>query len=316
MKIAPAEIDTVVESRSLVAEDALRLDLVRADGGVFPTWDPGAHIDVLLPSGIERQYSLCGSPEQQRTWTIVVLREPSGRGGSLWLHEQVELGTALRVRGPSNHFALDSALRYRLIAGGIGITAILPMIRSLESRGAAWELDYAARSAHRMAFRDEVRALGGERARMHVTAEGARLDLDALRPEPGELVYACGPARLLDALTERSADWEPGSLRIERFEAVRSTEPVQNQPITVDLVLAGQTIDVGAQESILDAVEREGIFVLSSCREGTCGTCETVVVGGTVEHRDSILTEAERRANDRMMICVSRASSSHLALEL
>lgn len=312
----PPEFDVVVSARELIAEDVLRINLVRRDGLAFPPWSPGSHIDVLLPSGIERQYSLCGDTDQSETWSIAVLREQVGRGGSAWLHGFLAAGSPLRVRGPWNHFVLEPASRYRFVAGGIGITALLPMIRAVEAQGASWELDYASRTAERAAFAAEVHAIGGERVRMHVAADGARLEIRSLRPEQAELVYACGPARMLDELAEHAALWDAGTLHVERFEPVTPTATVPNAPFTVDLVLSGDTVEVDAQESLLDAVERAGVFVLSSCREGTCGTCETVVVEGTVEHRDSILTEAERQVGDRMMICVSRAASDRLALEL
>lgn len=146
MKPFAVEFGTIVTSRSIIAQDVLRIDLARADGGRFPSWDPGSHIDVMLPSGTERQYSLCGDKDDQSIWTIAVLHEKAGRGASGWLHAHAEIGSAIRVRGPSNHFALEPASRYRFIAAGIGITAILPMIRALNSSGAAWELDYSASS--------------------------------------------------------------------------------------------------------------------------------------------------------------------------
>jgi ferredoxin-NADP reductase len=315
MRSQPLEFDTVVSACSLIAEDALRIDLVRSDGQQLPSWSPGSHVDVLLPTGVERQYSLCGQPGA-RSWTIVVLREDAGRGGSVWLHASVRVGMGLRVRGPSNHFEIEPAPRYRFIAAGIGITAILPMVRAVAGTAAQWRLDYAVSSARRMAFRSEVESLGADRVTQYVSDHGSRLSVDSLRPEAGELIYACGPARLLDALAARSRAWSTDALRLERFEPVEAGDPVRSASFTVDLTLSGGTYEVASGQSILDVVEQAGVFVLSSCREGTCGTCETVVLDGTVDHRDSILTESERRANDRMMICVSRASSPSLTLEL
>jgi ferredoxin-NADP reductase len=316
VKPPPPEFDTIVALRILIAEDVLRIDLARTDGNDFPPWEPGSHIDLILPSGVERQYSLCGRQDDQRVWTIAVLREPAGRGGSSWLHHGLETGAELRVRGPSNHFALEPASGYRFIAAGIGITAILPMIRSLDDGGAPWALDYAAKSAQRTAFLRDVQELKGGQVTVHLASEGQRLDITSLQPAPGELVYACGPAGLLDALSNVSESWEAGALRMERFEAALPKAGARNAPFTVDLVSSGETLEVREQESILDVVEAAGIFVLSSCREGTCGTCETLVVSGKVDHRDSILSDAERCADDRLMICVSRAAESHLALDL
>lgn len=316
MKPAPLEFDTVVSAAELIADDILRVTVTRTDGEEFPEWEPGAHIAVILPSGLERQYSLCGQQEDSHTWTIAILKESASRGGSDWLHANTRAGTPLRVRGPSNHFALEPASSYRFIAAGIGITAILPMIRSANLAGIPWELDYAATSPDRAAFLDDVRSLSGGHARVHLSSDGQRFDVAALDPADGELIYACGPARLLDALSEQSHAWGPGTLHVERFEAIHPTTPVLNEPFIVDLVLSGITLEVSAEESILDAAETAGVFVLSSCREGTCGTCETTVVSGSVDHRDSILSDAEKLANDRMMICVSRAASSTLSLDL
>jgi ferredoxin-NADP reductase len=314
---APApEFDVVARGTATIADDIVRVDLVRADGTPFPEWRPGAHVDLLLPIGVERQYSLCGDPADRATWTIGVLREQDGRGGSDWVHDSLAAGATLRVRGPWNHFALADAERYRFVAGGIGITPLLPMIRAAAASGADWTLDYAGRTASRMAFVPELAALAADRVRLHVADEGRRLDLGSLAPQPGELVYACGPARLLDELAERSADWPPATLHVERFEAKPLAEPVLHESFEVELLLSGETVTVPPDRTVLEVVEEAGVFVLSSCREGTCGTCETVVVEGEVDHRDSILSPEEQRASDRMMICVSRAACPRLVLEL
>ena len=232
--IAP-EFDVVVRAIATVADDVVRVDLVRADGAPFPEWRPGAHVDLLLPIGVERQYSLCGDPADRATWTIGVLREPHGRGGSDWVHDDLEAGATLRVRGPWNHFAMADAARYRFVAGGIGITPLLPMIRAAAASGADWTLDYAGRSASRMAFVPEVAGLGGDRVRLHVADEGRRLDLGSLAPQPGELVYACGPARLLDDLAERAQAWPPSTaarraLRGEAPGGARAARVVRGRP--------------------------------------------------------------------------------------
>lgn len=318
MTVTAPEFDVIVRGRSAIADDVVLVDLVRADGAPFPVWLPGAHVDLLLPIGVERQYSLCGDPAEPGAWTIGVLREEHGRGGSEWVHDALEEGAPLRVRGPWNHFAMTDAARYRFVAGGIGITPLLPMIRAAEASGADWTLDYAGRTTARMAFTAALTALDGDRGRvrLHVADAGGRLDLARLAPEPGELVYACGPARLLDELTVRSAAWPASTLHVERFEAKPLTEPVLHESFEVDLSISGETLTVPPDRTVLEVVEEAGIFVLSSCREGTCGTCETVVIGGEVDHRDSILSPEEQQANDRMMICVSRASCPLLVLEL
>jgi ferredoxin len=190
------------------------------------------------------------------------------------------------------------------------------MIRAAEASGARWTLDYAGRVAARMAFVPDLVALGGERVRLHVAAEGSRLDLAGLVPTDGERVYACGPARLIDELGVRAEAWAPSTLHVERFEAKPLAEPMRHGAFEVELALSGEMLTVPEERSVLEIVEEAGVFVLSSCREGTCGTCETVVLEGEVDHRDSILSPEEQAANDRMMICVSRAACPRLVLEL
>ncbi|WP_353807323.1 PDR/VanB family oxidoreductase [Agromyces sp. SYSU T00194] len=314
METAP-EFDAVVGRRTDPAGRVAVIELARADGLPFPDWAPGAHLDVLADD-LVRQYSLCGDPADHATWRIAVLREEAGRGGSAWAHAHLVEGARVRVRGPWNHFALVDAPGYRFIAGGIGITPLLPMIAAAEASGAPWSLDYCGRSAGRMAFLDELAAYG-DRVRVHATDAGTRMDLATVTPAPGEVVYACGPHGLLDELDERAAAWPAGTLHVERFEARELGEPVRHDSFEVELAATGVTVTVPPDRSILDVVEEEtDAFVISSCREGTCGTCETPVLEGEVDHRDSILTPEERAANDRMMICCSRAACPRLVLDL
>ncbi|WP_291049888.1 PDR/VanB family oxidoreductase [Herbiconiux sp.] len=317
---ALAEIDAVVASASVIAEDVVLLELRAVDGSLLPAWTPGAHLDVVVQPGVERQYSLCGDPADRSRYLVAVLREPDGRGGSEHLHAHITAGSALRLRGPLNHFALvppTPSTRYRFIAGGIGITPILPMIRAAEAAGASWTLDYAGRSLERMPFVDELVREYGDRVTVHTPDAGRRLDLSVLDAEDA-LVYCCGPARMLTALEARAteAGWPSGTLHLERFEAREVTEPVRHESFEVELELTGVTLEVPPDRSILDVVEEAGVLVLSSCREGTCGTCETPVVSGEVDHRDSVLTPDEQEANEVMMICVSRAACPRLVLEL
>lgn len=315
MTTPPPVRDAIVVARRTLADDVDLFELAAADGTPLGPWAPGAHLDLLLPDGHERQYSLCGDPADTERWTIAVLREDSGRGGSHWIHEHLSEGAEIKVRGPWNHFALATASRYRFIAGGIGITPLLPMIAAAEAAGARWTLDYAGRSRSTMAFLPELAAYG-DRVRLHASDEGPRLDIASLGPAPGELVFACGPQRMLDALDQAARTWAPETLHVERFEAREVGEPVLHESFEVELAISGTTVTVDPDSSVLDAVEAAGVFVLSSCREGTCGTCETPVLEGDVDHRDSILSPAEQDMNDRMMICVSRAACPRLVLEL
>ncbi|CAN5162257.1 PDR/VanB family oxidoreductase [soil metagenome] len=313
-----AEFDVTVTAIVPIAADILLITLARSDGGELPEWAPGAHIDVVLSPGVERQYSLCSDPADNRSWQVAVLREPSGRGGSEFLHTALSVGHRLRARGPLNHFAFEHSERYVFIAGGIGITPLLPMIRAADTAGADWTLAYAGRSEGAMAFARELRAEHPERVVVYASDVGERLALDAIFDDvsASTLVYCCGPARLLDAALGLAHDWPAGRLRLERFEAREVGAPVLDDSFEVELELSGLTLTVPPEKTILEVVEDAGVLVLSSCREGTCGTCETPVVSGEVDHRDSVLTPEEQADNEVMMICVSRAACPRLVLEL
>jgi ferredoxin-NADP reductase len=314
------ERDLVVAARTPLADGVIALDLVSHNGRDLPAWTPGAHVDVLLAPGLERQYSLCGDLHDRSRWRVAVLREDGGRGGSVQLHDTVEEGQRLRVRGPRNHFAftVTPGTRYAFIAGGIGITALRAMVATAEESGADWTLDYAGRSRATMAFVAELTAAHPDRVTVHAADEGGRLDVRSLlaQPRSDTAVYVCGPTRLIDAVEETLADWPPTALHAERFEAREFGEPVWADPFEVELALSGATVTVEPGESVLDAVAAEGVVVLSSCRVGTCGTCETPVLEGPVEHRDSVLTPAEQAEDLVMMICVSRAAGPRLVLDL
>lgn len=301
---AEAELDAVVDGRHEAAEGVVVLTLRAADGGALPGWSPGAHVDLLLPAG-PRQYSLCGEPADVGVWRIGVLREPGGRGGSAHVHDTLHVGASVRVRGPRNLFPLLPAPRYLFIAGGIGITPILPM---LAAAGSDWELVYGGRSRATMAFLDE---LADPRVTVAPEDETGLLDLDGLLgvPRPDTLVYCCGPEPLLAAVEERCP-----AARVERF----TPKPVTGVTTSFEVELArtGVTLTVPADRSVLDVAEDAGVTVLSSCAEGTCGTCETPVLAGDIDHRDSVLTDEEREEGDCMMICVSRATSPRLVLDL
>ncbi|MGW2952107.1 PDR/VanB family oxidoreductase [Streptomyces eurythermus] len=313
-----AALDLVVARRTDEADGVVSLDLRRADDAPLPAWTPGAHIDLVLAPDLVRQYSLCSSPEDSRVWRVAVLREEDGRGGSLHVHDKLSEGDPVRVRGPRNHFPLEGAEKYLFIAGGIGITPIVPMLERAERQGRAWELVYGGRTLASMAFRDALVTRYGERVRVRPEDVYGLLDLDTLlgTPRPGTLVYCCGPEPLLEAVEQRCADWPAGTLHVERFTPRDPQAPVRDGAFEVELARSGITVTVPPGESVLRAVEEAGVQVLSSCREGTCGTCETTVLEGTVDHRDSLLTPAEREAHDTMMICVSRAACPRLVLDL
>ncbi|KAB8174024.1 PDR/VanB family oxidoreductase [Microbispora catharanthi] len=323
MPVTEPELDVKVAGKAPVAEGVVLLRLVRPDGGPLPVWTPGAHVDLLLGPGLVRQYSLCGDPGDPSVFQVAVLREPGGRGGSAYVHDRLAEGDTIRVRGPRNRFGLAESPRYLFVAGGIGITPILPMVEEAARRGCDWRLVYGGRTRTSMAFADRLVRQHPGRVELCPQDETGLLDLDALLgvPRADTLVYCCGPEPLLAAAQERCASWPKGALRVERFvpaarNGAGTAEGTADGAFEVELALTGTTLTVPEGRSILEVVEEAGVAVLSSCREGTCGTCETAVLGGVPDHRDDLLTEEEREAGDVMFICVSRARSDRLVLEL
>lgn len=312
------ELDLVLAEKETVADGVVRLVLRHPDGGALPTWEPGAHVDLVLGPDLVRQYSLCGDPGDRSVLSVAVLREEAGRGGSQFVHEKLARGDVVHVRGPRNHFPLVPADRYLFIAGGIGITPILPMIGQVEASGAEWRLVYGGRTRSSMAFRAELEQRYPAKVTVQPHDEAGLLDLPTLLAEPAtDLgVYCCGPEGLLAAVEERCASWPAGALHVERFAPKEGATDGPRDSFEVELAQSRTTLTVPPDRSILDVVEASGVHVLSSCQEGTCGTCETAVVSGVPDHRDSVLTDEEQAANDTMMICVSRSCSSRLVLDL
>ncbi|PXY17114.1 ferredoxin [Prauserella coralliicola] len=312
------ELELVVARKETVAEGVVCLTLRHPDGEPLPSWEPGAHVDLLLADGLERQYSLCGDPADSSALTVAVLREPESRGGSAFVHERLAEGATTRVRGPRNNFALTDSPRYLFLAGGIGITPIASMVAEADARGADWRLVYGGRSRASMAFADALTAKYGHRVRVLPEDETGLLPLDELlgTPEPETAVYCCGPEPLLAAVEQRCAAWGPGVLHVERFAPRDDADAGPRESFEVELAVSGRTLTVPADKSILETLEDAGVPVLSSCQEGTCGTCETDVREGVPDHRDSLLTDEERAAGETMLICVSRSRGPRLVLEL
>ncbi|MFY9932163.1 MAG: cytochrome P450 [Streptosporangiaceae bacterium] len=311
------EADVRVEAKRAVADGVVTLTLRQPAGGPLPRWAPGAHVDLILPGVPTRQYSLCGDPAEAHVWRLGILRDPQGGGGSAFVHDRLQAGDTVRVRGPRNNFGLVPSPRYEFIAGGIGITPILPMIAAASAAGADWRLLYGGRGRDSMAFTGEL-ARYGDRVTVAPQDETGLLDLDSRLgvPRDATLVYCCGPEPLLAAIEQRCATWPARSLHTERFAARPLTAPVRAGAFEVELAASELTLTVPPDRSILDVVEEAGVGVLSSCAEGTCGTCETAVLGGRPDHRDSVLTSEERMAGTAMMICVSRSCTGRLVLDL
>ncbi|MEV0907980.1 PDR/VanB family oxidoreductase [Streptomyces hokutonensis] len=307
------EAELVVAESEFAADGVLALTLRHPLGEQLPLWEPGAHIDVVLGPGLERQYSLCGDPADRTAWRIAVLREPDGRGGSAYVHEQLRQGDKVRVRGPRNHFRLEPAPRYRFVAGGIGITPLLPMLAAAEAAGAEWSLLYGGRTRNSIAFTEELSRYG-DRVTVAPKDEVGLLDLPSVLDDvpEGTLVYCCGPGPLLDAVEARCPD---GVLHLERFQP-KAQEAGADSEFEVVLERSAKTVTVPVGVSVLDTVRAAGVEVLFSCTEGTCGTCETDVLDGTPDHRDSVLSEEERAAGETMLICVSRCLGKRLVLDL
>jgi ferredoxin-NADP reductase len=314
--------ELVVRRREAVAEGIVTLDLVDAAGGELPAWEPGAHIDLLLDEGLVRQYSLCGDPSDAGTWRVGVLLDPNSRGGSQYVHERLQEGATIRVRGPRNHFPLVDSPKYLFIAGGIGITPMKAMAESAERAGIDWSLWYLGRRRSTMAFQQELTDTFGGRVMVWSDEErGGFFDLAAALAEPAEdtLIYSCGPEPLLTAVEKASARWPEGCLHIERFAAkAPSAETLAEALDSYQVVCqrSGVTVEVADGVPMLDALEDAGIPIMSSCGEGICGTCRATVLEGTPDHRDSLLTEAERASGNAILPCVSHSRSEKLVLDL
>jgi ferredoxin-NADP reductase len=317
---APPRTTTVtlaVTGKELVAEGVATLTLARPDGGRLPDWTPGSHIDLVLPNGLTRQYSLCGDRWDAHSYRVGVLLETESRGGSSHVHEQLQPGHLVGVGGPRNNFPLVPSQRYVFVAGGIGITPLLPMVQQADLLGAEWQLLYLGRSRRSMAFLDEL-APYGDRVVVHAKDALGPLDLAGFLGEPAEgaRIYCCGPSRLLAAMETACAGLPPYTLRTERFVAEEQGAPARTAPFEVELARTGATVTVTPDMSVLEAIGSAGVEVLSSCRQGICGTCETGVLAGRPDHRDSLLDDDERAAGDCMYVCVSRALTDRLVLDL
>jgi len=316
---ATEERELVVSAHRDVADGVIALELRDPGGAELPGWEPGAHIDLVLSDSLIRQYSLCGDPNDRACWRIGVLHEPDGRGGSVFVHDRLGVGSRVRVRGPRNHFTFDDAPGYLFIAGGIGITPILPMVRAAARAGADWRLIYGGRRNATMAFRDELLSYGPQ-VELWPSEERGHLPIAAsiqtITGSESPLVYCCGPEGLLGAVaTECEVRGISDRLHIERFKAgVEDETPSDTFQIVLDR--SGLELTVPPNKSIMEVCREAGVEVDSSCEEGICSTCETKVLSGVPDHRDSILTRREREAGTIIQVCVSRSVSDRLVLDL
>lgn len=313
-----------VARKTPVAEGICAFELVAADGNALPAFSAGAHIDVHLPGGLVRQYSLCNAPGETHRYLIGVLREPASRGGSAALHEAVLEGQALTISAPRNHFPLiEPAARSLLLAGGIGITPLLAMAERLSVQGADFSLHYAVRSRSRAAFVDRLAAAPyASQVSLHFDDEAPaqRLSLPAVigAAPAGTHLYVCGPKGFIDAVLAqaRAQGWPEGQLHWEFFANDAGAPRDSDEAFEVELASSGRVVVVPRGLSIVQALADAGVEVMTSCEQGVCGTCLTPVRAGAPDHRDAYLTPEEQAANDQMLLCCSRAKSARLVLDL
>ena len=316
----------MVQRRAAVARDIIEFTLVRADAGELPPFESGAHVLVRTPAGSTRKYSLINPPNERRHYVIAVRRDANGRGGSVSMADGLASGAVIETSVPENAFPLErGARRYLFIAGGIGITPILGMIRHLQMRAAEGEnpppfqLIYLTRSAADTAYLEELASQSmGEHASLHHDhgnpAEAFDLWPVLERPAAGTHIYCCGPRGLMDAVRDMTGHWPATGIHFESFGVGDAAMFEANRPFTIHLARSGETIEVDADQTALAALQAFGCRVMSSCEAGSCGTCRTTYLSGDVEHRDLVLGDGEKA--DQIMLCVSRARGGVLELDL
>ena len=312
-----------VARKSIEAEDICSLELVSADGAPLPAFAAGSHIDVQLPGGPTRQYSLCNDPAETHRYLNAVLRDARSRGGSAAVHERVKVGDTLVISAPKNHFALaHDASSHLLLAGGIGVTPLLCMAERLAHAGADFEMHYCTRSLARTAFRQRIAASAfAARVAFHFDdGEAAqKLDIAALlaAPRAGRHLYVCGPKGFMDAVlgSARAQGWPQAQIHYEFFGA-DAAPAAGDGGFEVMLASSGRVIKVAPDRSVVQALAEAGVSVATSCEQGVCGTCLTRVIEGEPDHRDLYLTPQEQAANDQFLPCCSRAKSARLVLDL
>jgi ferredoxin-NADP reductase len=315
---SPAEkLDLVLTAIRLAARDTNLYTFERPDGGVLPPVTPGAHISLMLPNGVERQYSLTNYGSDLTEYVVGVKLDPNSRGGSLFMHNQLRVGVTLAVEGPTNNFPLvEDAEHVVLIAGGIGVTPLYCMARRLVELGRSWEMHYSTRSRADAAFLKEFEQLKEVHFHFDDEAEGKFLDVPGIvaKVPANAHLYCCGPKPMLEAFEKACAGRPSGNIHVEYFTP--KYEAASGGGYTVVLERSGKEVQVPEGKTILQVVRDAGVDVPFSCEEGICGACETRVIEGIPDHRDSILTESEREQNATMMICCSGSKSPRLVLDI
>ncbi|MBX9872978.1 MAG: PDR/VanB family oxidoreductase [Burkholderiaceae bacterium] len=322
MSTAPT-LQVRVARKAVEAQDIVTLELVAVDGQALPAFSAGSHVDVQLPNGITRQYSLCNDPQETHRYQIGVLRDAASRGGSAAVHDLVKEGDVLTISAPRNHFGLaHEAKKHLLLAGGIGVTPILCMAERLANTGADFAMHYATRAPERTAFRQRIAASAfASRVQFHYDNGDAaqKLDLQALlsQPQAGTHLYVCGPKGFMDAVlnTARAAGWPEAQIHYEFFGA-EVAKSDSDASFEIKLASSGRIVMVPKDQTVVQALAAAGVDVMISCEQGVCGTCLTRVLEGVPDHKDSYLTPEEQAANDQFTPCCSRSKTPLLVLDL
>ncbi len=316
----PPHLELIVTKVACEAKTVAMLELQRRDGQLLPPFEPGAHLEVRLGNHLTRHYSLCGNPQDRTLYRLGVGQPANSRGGSRFIHESVRVGDVLRVSHPRNNFPLvEGSVSYCFVAGGIGITPILAMVYRCLERKRPFRLFYCARNRQRAAFYEELLSIAPDAVSFHFDNENDNRCFDAKQAladiPSGTHIYCCGPAPLMTAVEEAGKDRLSAEMHFEWFTP---QQPVASEEkgFEVRIRSTGKTIEIPVGTSILDVLDQHGVLVPYSCREGLCGTCRTGVLSGIPEHRDSVLSAEERAQNNCMMLCVSRAASELLELDL
>lgn len=313
---AATDVRVRVQHIEALASDIKMFEMVAEDGGELPVFEAGAHVDVMTGNGLRRSYSLANDPAERNRYVTAILREANGGGGSAWMHDEVKEGDLLTLKPPINNFPLDpTASEHILIAGGIGITPIIAMGHELQRRGANGTLHYCTKSPEETAFLTEVEEVFGKgRVVFHHDggdpSQGIKLD-EVLGERPnGAHLYLCGPAGLIDAARAAAGHWPQSSIHFELFASAKTdAADAASESFEVELKESAKTVQVPADKSILEAVTEAGVEADSACQQGLCGSCEVKLLGGEADHRDQLMNDEQKAANDKIYICVSRAKS-------
>lgn len=296
-------------------------EFTRPDGAQLPAADPGAHIGLVLPNGMLRQYSLVYSGAAPHSYVVGIKKDANSRGGSRYIHDSLRVGTLLDIEVPRNNFPLDTSAPHTIFfAGGIGVTPIWCMVQKMEALGRSYEIHFATRTRADAAFAEDLQKLKNASDCVHLhfdDEQGGRfMDLKPIvaKAPAGSHLYCCGPGPMMAAFEAAAADRPRECVHVEYFSA--KEESAKGGGYIVQLARSGKEFLIPPGKSILDVLREGGVFVSSSCEEGVCGACETVVISGEPDHRDAILSDDERKASKTMMTCVSGSKSARLVLDL